>query len=67
MAGVVVARAFWDRMRFSLAAANQLIDKEGLDTIADLRDLDSKRCDRIVAKLIKPGGWMPRRGIPTVG
>ena len=67
MAGVVVARAFWDRMRFKLAAANQLIDKEGLDSIDELRDLDSKRCERIVAKLIKPGGvdddGDPNRGV----
>ena len=65
MAGVVVARAFWDRMRFSLAAANRLIDREELDTIEDLRELDSKRCERIVGKLIKPGGRTPR-ATPTM-
>ena len=50
MAAVVAARAFWDRMRFSLPAANRLIEKEELDTIEDLRELDSKRCERIVGK-----------------
>ena len=67
MAGAVVAFTFWDRMRFSLDAANQLIDKEGLDTIADLRELDSKKCERIVAKLIKPGGVDPATGDPNHG
>ena len=66
MAGVVVARAFWDRMRFSLAAANRLIEKEELSTIEDLRELDSKRCERIVGKLIKPGGT-DNAGDPNYG
>ena len=66
MATIVVARAFFDRMKFKVEAANKLIDKEGLETIADLRELDSKRCERIVAKLIKPGG-VDAAGDPNAG
>ena len=61
------ARAFWDRMKFSRDAADQLIDKEGLDDIEELWDLDSKSCDRIVAKLIKPGGIDAATGDPNRG
>ena len=61
------ARAFWDRMKFSRDAADQLIDKEGLDDIEELWDLDSESCGRIVAKLIKPGGIDAATGDPNRG
>ena len=35
MAAAAIARAFWDRMRFSVDAANRLSDEEGSEAIAD--------------------------------
>ena len=66
MAAIVVARMFSERMKFKVEAANKLISKEGLETIADLRELDSKRCERIVAKHVKSGG-VDAAGDPNSG
>ena len=67
MAGNVVARNFHQRMNFSPAAANELIDEEGLDDIEELVELTPKRCERIVDRLVNPGGLdatgQPNRGI----
>ena len=53
---VVVARSAFQRMTFELAAANKLIDKEGIQSVDNLRLLDERRCERIVNRLVKPGG-----------
>ena len=67
MADRVPARDFHQLMMFSLEAANDLIDEEGLDSIEELVDLTPKRCERIVDRLVKPGGgWTPEVS-PTVG
>ena len=45
MADVVAARAWLQRMKFSVAAANEAIDKEGLDSIDELLELNPKVTD----------------------
>ena len=67
MADAVIARAFLQRMKFSEPAANEAIDKEGLDSIDELAELNPKRCEKIVDRIVKPGGLdaagQPNRGI----
>ena len=66
MAGRVAAREFHQRMKFSLEAANELIDEEGLDSIEELVELTPKGIQRIVDRIVKPGGLdaggQPNRG-----
>ena len=56
MADLVAARSAFQRIKFTQEAATKLVDKEFLDSIDELKELDQKRCDRIVSRLIKPGG-----------
>ena len=58
MGDVVAARSMFQRMKFELEAANKLITKEGIDSVEELRLLDKERCERIVARLVKPGGTL---------
>ena len=67
MAGRVAAREFHERMKFSQDAANELIDQEGLDSIEELVDLTPKCIERIVDRLVKPGGVDPTTGDPNRG
>ena len=54
-------------MKFSQDVANEAIDKEGLDSIDELLELNLKRCEKIVDRIVKPGGLdaagQPNRGI----
>ena len=67
MAGRVAAREFHERMKFSQDAANELIDQEGLDSIEELVDLTPHCIQRIVDRLVKPGGVDPTTGDPNRG
>ena len=67
MAGRVAAREFHERMKFSQDAANELIDQEGLDSIEELVDLTLHCIQRIVDRLVKPGGVDPTTGDPNQG
>ena len=52
----VIAQACFARLRFKPAAAVKLTDEEDLTSVDELKELDEKRVDRIVSRIIKPGG-----------
>ena len=55
-AAVDVARDCFVRLRFKQAAAEWLTDEEDLDSVDELKELDDRRVERIVARIVKPGG-----------
>ena len=55
MANMIVQDCF-ARLRFRAEAAVKLMDEEDLTSVDELKELDEKRVDRIVSRIIKPGG-----------
>ena len=51
-----IAQDCFVRLRFRAAAATKLTDEEDLTSVEELKELDEKRVDRIVDRIIKPGG-----------
>ena len=51
----VVAHDCFARLRFREEAAVKLTDEEDLTSVDELKELDEKRVDRIVSRIIKPG------------
>ena len=52
----VIAQDCFARLRFRAEAAIKLTDEEDLTSVEELKELDEKRVDRIVSRIIKPGG-----------
>ena len=52
----VIAQDCFARLRFRAEAAVKLTDEEDLTSVDELKELDEKRVDRIVSRIIKPGG-----------
>ena len=52
----IIAKECFVRLRFKQQAAVKLTDEEDLTDMDELKELDEKRVDRIVSRIIKPGG-----------
>ena len=59
MAQVAAMRQMYQRLGFTEAAANSILNAQGVRTLDDLCDLDETRCANLCKNLRRPGGTIP--------
>ncbi len=52
---------------FTIAASDEIVDKQGYDSLTALAELTDQTCADLVSLIRKPGGTIPNPDLPAAG